>query len=111
MRMSEERLEREARLRGEVESIYEQLTDGLFRHLRLTELVYGAAERHRGLVPTGEAGAPRRSRSQGAAGRRRALDVFRRYMASYVREQALCMYSDAPIDNLEHNWNARQRTP
>jgi thioesterase DpgC len=52
MRMSEERLEREARLRGDVESIYEHLTDGLARHLRLTELVYRAAERHPGLVPT-----------------------------------------------------------
>jgi thioesterase DpgC len=50
--MSEERLEREARLRGDVESIYEQLTDGLARHLRLTELMYRAAERHPGLVPT-----------------------------------------------------------
>jgi (3,5-dihydroxyphenyl)acetyl-CoA 1,2-dioxygenase len=39
------------------------------------------------------------------------LDVFRRYMASYAREQALCMYSDALIDNLERNWRARQRTP
>jgi (3,5-dihydroxyphenyl)acetyl-CoA 1,2-dioxygenase len=39
------------------------------------------------------------------------LDVFRRYMASYAREQALCMYSAALIDNLERNWNAKQRTP
>jgi thioesterase DpgC len=39
------------------------------------------------------------------------LDVFRRYMASYAREQALCMYSPALIDNLERNWNAKQRKP
>jgi thioesterase DpgC len=39
------------------------------------------------------------------------LDVFRRYMAGYAREQALCMYSDALIDNLERNWNAEQRRP
>jgi thioesterase DpgC len=37
------------------------------------------------------------------------LDVFRRYMASYAREQAYCMYSAALIDNLERNWNAAQR--
>jgi thioesterase DpgC len=37
------------------------------------------------------------------------LDVFRRYMASYAREQALCMYSAVLIDNLERNWNAEQR--
>jgi thioesterase DpgC len=37
------------------------------------------------------------------------LDVFRRYMASYAREQAYCMYSRALIDNLERNWNAAQR--
>ena len=39
------------------------------------------------------------------------LDVFRRYMASYAREQALCMYSSVLIDNLERNWNAEQRRP
>jgi thioesterase DpgC len=37
------------------------------------------------------------------------LDVFRRYMASCAREQALCMYSAVLIDNLERNWNAEQR--
>jgi thioesterase DpgC len=51
MRMSEERREREARLRVEIESIYEQLTEGLSRSLRLTELVYAAAARYPGLVP------------------------------------------------------------
>ncbi len=39
------------------------------------------------------------------------LDVFRRYMATYSREQALCMYSAALIDNLERNWNAKSRKP
>jgi thioesterase DpgC len=39
------------------------------------------------------------------------LDLFRRYMSSYSREQAHCLYSPALIDNLERNWNARQRTP
>jgi thioesterase DpgC len=38
------------------------------------------------------------------------LDAFRRYMANYAREQALCLYSDALIRNLERNWNARQGT-
>jgi thioesterase DpgC len=37
------------------------------------------------------------------------LDVFRRYMANYAREQAYCLYSPALIDNLERNWNANSR--
>jgi thioesterase DpgC len=51
-----------------------------------------------------------------AAGNRRALrvaqeplDLFRRYMAVYAREQALCHFSPALIANLERNWNAHQR--
>jgi (3,5-dihydroxyphenyl)acetyl-CoA 1,2-dioxygenase len=37
------------------------------------------------------------------------LEVFRRYMASYAREQAYCFYSPALIDNLERNWEAKRR--
>jgi thioesterase DpgC len=37
------------------------------------------------------------------------LDLFRRYMSTYAREQALCLYSPALIRNLEANWNAKQR--
>ncbi|HTN78151.1 MAG TPA: enoyl-CoA hydratase/isomerase family protein [Acidimicrobiales bacterium] len=37
------------------------------------------------------------------------LDVFRRYMAGYAREQARCLYSPALIQNLERNWDARSR--
>jgi thioesterase DpgC len=37
------------------------------------------------------------------------LDVFRRYMASYAREQAYCFYAPALIDNLERNWEAKRR--
>jgi (3,5-dihydroxyphenyl)acetyl-CoA 1,2-dioxygenase len=51
-----------------------------------------------------------------AAGNRRAfrvaeepLDMFRRYMAVYAREQALCHFSSALIANLERNWNAHKR--
>jgi thioesterase DpgC len=51
-----------------------------------------------------------------AAGNRRALrvaeeplDLFRRYMAVYAREQAECHFSPALIDNLERHWNAAQR--
>ena len=51
-----------------------------------------------------------------AAGNRRAfrvaeepLDLFRRYMAVYCREQAQCHFSPALIANLERNWNAQQR--
>lgn len=39
------------------------------------------------------------------------LDVFRRYMALYAREQAECHFSPALIRNLEHNWDARRRAP
>ena len=51
-----------------------------------------------------------------AAGNRRALrvgqeplDLFRRYMAVYAREQAYCHFSPALIANLERYWNAAQR--
>ncbi len=51
-----------------------------------------------------------------AAGNRRAirvgeepLDMFRRYMAVYCREQAYCHFSPALIANLEKHWNAAQR--
>jgi (3,5-dihydroxyphenyl)acetyl-CoA 1,2-dioxygenase len=35
-----------------IPSVYDELTDGLTRPLRLAELAYAAAERHPGLVPT-----------------------------------------------------------
>ena len=38
------------------------------------------------------------------------LDVFRRYMSNYAREQARCLYSPALIDNLERNWDAKRRS-
>ncbi len=51
-----------------------------------------------------------------AAGNRRTLrvsqeplDLFRRYMAVYAREQAYCHFSPALIANLERNWNAQNR--
>jgi (3,5-dihydroxyphenyl)acetyl-CoA 1,2-dioxygenase len=51
-----------------------------------------------------------------AAGNRRTirvgqepLDMFRRYMAVYAREQASCHFSPALIANLERNWNAHNR--
>jgi thioesterase DpgC len=53
-----------------------------------------------------------------AAGNRRAirvgqepLDLFRRYMAVYAREQAYCHFSPALIANLERNWSAQNRAP
>jgi (3,5-dihydroxyphenyl)acetyl-CoA 1,2-dioxygenase len=53
-----------------------------------------------------------------AAGNRRALrvseeplDMFRRYMAVYAREQAYCHFSPALIANLERHWNAQNRAP
>jgi thioesterase DpgC len=51
-----------------------------------------------------------------AAGNRKAMrigqesiDLFRRYMALYCREQAYCHYSPQLIRNLEVNWNAAAR--
>jgi (3,5-dihydroxyphenyl)acetyl-CoA 1,2-dioxygenase len=38
------------------------------------------------------------------------LEVFRRYLAGYAREQAYCFYSPALIDNLERNWEAKRRS-
>ncbi len=37
------------------------------------------------------------------------LDLFRRYMAVYAREQAHCHFSPALISNLEQHWNAQNR--
>jgi thioesterase DpgC len=52
----------------------------------------------------------------GAIGNRRAfriavesLDLFRRYMAVYAREQAYCHFSPALIANLEQHWNAQNK--
>ncbi len=51
-----------------------------------------------------------------AAGNRRALrsgeeplEQFRRYMAVYAREQAVCHFSPALIANLEKHWDAANR--
>jgi thioesterase DpgC len=39
------------------------------------------------------------------------VDVFRTYLALYVREQARCIYAPALISNLENNWQAHERKP
>jgi thioesterase DpgC len=39
------------------------------------------------------------------------LDLFRRYMATFAREEAYCLYSGALVSNLEKNWNAKSRAP
>jgi enoyl-CoA hydratase/carnithine racemase len=51
-----------------------------------------------------------------AAANRRALrvgeeplEIFREYMATYAREQAICHLSPALVQNLERNWNAKER--
>jgi (3,5-dihydroxyphenyl)acetyl-CoA 1,2-dioxygenase len=38
------------------------------------------------------------------------LDLFRRYLALYAKEQAYCHFNAALIANLEHHWSARSRT-
>jgi len=37
------------------------------------------------------------------------LDLFRRYLAPYAKEQAYCHFSDGLIANLERHWNAQSR--
>jgi thioesterase DpgC len=37
------------------------------------------------------------------------LDLFRRYLAPYAREQAYCHFSGGLISNLERYWNAQSR--
>jgi thioesterase DpgC len=37
------------------------------------------------------------------------LSIFRRYMATYTRQQCLCLYDPRLIDNLERNWKPRGR--
>lgn len=37
------------------------------------------------------------------------MDVYRRYMAVYSRQQSLCFYDPALIGNLEHSWRPQQR--
>ena len=37
------------------------------------------------------------------------LPIYRRYMATYTRQQALCLYDPKLIDNLEHSWNPGSR--
>jgi thioesterase DpgC len=46
------RAEREARIAARAAAVYEEVTDGLRRSLRLSELVYEAADRHPDLLPT-----------------------------------------------------------
>ena len=38
------------------------------------------------------------------------LSTYRRYMATYARQQALCLYDPRLIDNLEHNWQPGRRS-
>jgi (3,5-dihydroxyphenyl)acetyl-CoA 1,2-dioxygenase len=37
------------------------------------------------------------------------LSVYRRYMATYARQQALCLYDPKLIENLEHSWKPSSR--
>jgi thioesterase DpgC len=37
------------------------------------------------------------------------LDLFRRYLALYAKEQAYCHFSNGLISNLERHWNAQSR--
>jgi (3,5-dihydroxyphenyl)acetyl-CoA 1,2-dioxygenase len=37
------------------------------------------------------------------------LTIFRRYMATYARQQSRCLYDQKLIDNLEHSWKPGKR--
>ena len=37
------------------------------------------------------------------------LSAFRRYFATYARQQSLCLYDPKLIDNLKHSWNPGNR--
>jgi thioesterase DpgC len=37
------------------------------------------------------------------------LTIFRRYMATYARQQSRCLYDQKLIDNLEHSWKPDKR--
>jgi len=37
------------------------------------------------------------------------LTLFRRYMATYARQQSRCLYDQKLIDNLERNWKPDTR--
>ena len=37
------------------------------------------------------------------------LSVFRRYIATYARQQSRCLYDPKLIENLEHSWKPGTR--
>jgi thioesterase DpgC len=37
------------------------------------------------------------------------LTIFRRYMATYARQQSRCLYDQKLIDNLERSWKPNTR--
>jgi thioesterase DpgC len=71
------------------------------------EMVAAIAARVEALTSSGlvNAAANRRAMRVG----QEPLDVFRAYMATYARDQALCHFSPALIANLERHWNAHER--
>src|SRR3954452_142336 len=78
--------ERERFLRSHVEEIYDELTDGLTRPLRLEALLDAAAERHPGLVPTAAEVAADREHLQGdKAGVEIAQGLFLAHVLSVPR--------------------------
>ena len=60
-----------------------------------------------GLTSFGAAGAIANRRALRAG--LEPLDLYRRYMAAYAREQAFCHFSPALIANLERYWDAQNR--
>ena len=71
------------------------------------EMDGAVAERVAALTNSGlvNAAANRRALRVGAE----PLDLFRRYMATFCREQAYCHFSPALVRNLEEHWNAHER--
>jgi thioesterase DpgC len=71
---------------------------------QMDEALAGVIE---GLTSSGVVGAV--SNRRGFRIAQEPLDLFRRYVALYAREQAYCHFSPALIANLERYWNASQR--
>ena len=72
--------------------------------------------RRNGCSDRGQRRAAHRAGMTSAVSNRKALRVaeepltsFRRYMATYARQQSLCLYDQKLIDNLEHSWKPNTR--
>jgi thioesterase DpgC len=80
------------------------ICDEVVQPARMDDAVHAAVER---LTSSGVVSAASNRRAFRIA--QEPLDMFRRYMSVYAREQAHCHFSPALIGNLERDWNAAAR--